>query len=287
MNITNSRLLDRACDLRAQGKFREAYEEFLRAANNTENILEKAGILLNAVINLAQSDDFDNARTHLDKVRELLALLNPVNPNTLDQNELLCVTVGVEIEKSEILTTEGKLEEAIQQFTKTLGEYAPLLKERRLIDVLDEVETRRACLWANLGAFEKAEQRLDEVESRRSEDTIFLFYLGHCCSMTKQLSRAQRLLEKAISLGPPPGIAFQAHCSLGMVFYEAGEYKNAKLELEHGVQTATPRYIKEAKIWKWLEYTCISHGLKDDAERYGQLARPSRLDSLALATGKR
>jgi hypothetical protein len=60
-----------------------------------------------------------------------------------------------------------------------------------------------------------------------------------------------------------------------MVFYELGEYKSAKVELELGAQTATPRYIKDGKIWNWLEHTCISLGLKADAHRYGQLARPS------------
>jgi tetratricopeptide (TPR) repeat protein len=275
MDITNSQLLDHACDLREQGKFREAYEEFLRAASNTDNILEKAGILLNAVTNLTQSADFETARNQLDKVRELLSLLNPINLNTFDQDEFLQVTVGIEIERSEILTAEGKLEEAIQQFTKTLEEYEPLLKERRLFDALDDVQKRRAYLWADLGSFEKAKKRLDEMESRQGDNSIFLFYLGHCCVTTKEFRRAQQLLEKAISLGPPPNIAFQAHCSLGMAFYELGEYKNAKLELERGVQTATPRYIKEANIWKWLEYTCVSLGLKADAERYGQLARPA------------
>ena len=37
----------------------------------------------------------------------------------------------------------------------------------------------------------------------------------------------------------------------------------------------TPDYIKQAHIWKWLEYTCKSLGLKEEAQRYGQLARPS------------
>jgi tetratricopeptide (TPR) repeat protein len=185
------------------------------------------------------------------------------------------VAVGVEIERSEILTAEGKLEQAILQCTKTLEEYEPLFKERKLLDESDELRMRRACLWADLGLFEKAKRSLEEMKSRQGDNSIFLFYLGHCCFTAKEFRRAQQLLERAISLGPPPDIAFQAHCSLGMVFYELGEYKSAKVELELGAQTATHRYIKEGKIWNWLEHTCISLGLKADAHRYGQLARPS------------
>ena len=185
------------------------------------------------------------------------------------------VTVGIEVEKSEILTAEGHFEEAILHFSQTVEEYEPLLIERKLYDVLDDVRMRRAYLWADLGSSEKAKKSLEGMESRQGHNAKFLFYLGHCCSVTKELGRAQQLLKTAISLGPPPEIAFQAHCSLGMVFYELGEYESAKVELELGAQDATPRYLKEAKIWKWLEYTCISLGLRADAERYGQLARPS------------
>ncbi len=93
--------------------------------------------------------------------------------------------------------------------------------------------------------------------------------------MTKDFARARQKLERAISIGLKPQLDFQAHCSLGMALYELGEYAQAKLEFEHGVRAATPRYIKEAKIWKWLEYTCISLGLKEEAGHYASLSRPS------------
>jgi len=85
MDPKNPRLLDHACDLREQGKFRQAYEEFLRAANNTDSILEKAGILLNAVTNLTQIGDFETGRIQLDKAKELLSVLNPVNLTDLTE----------------------------------------------------------------------------------------------------------------------------------------------------------------------------------------------------------
>jgi tetratricopeptide (TPR) repeat protein len=275
MDPTNSQLVDHAYDLREQGKFREAYQEFLRAANNTDSILEKAGILLNAVTNLTQIGDFETGRIQLDKARGFLSLLNPINLSTFDRDEFLGVAVGIEVETSEILAAEGNLEEAILHFTQTIEEYEPLLNERKLFDVLDDARMRRAYLWADLGSSEKAKESLEELESRQHTNSTFLFYLGHCCFTTKEFLRAQQLLERAIGLGPTPDIAFQAHCSLGMVFYELGEYESAKVELELGAQSATPRYLKQAQIWKWLEYTCISLGLRADAERYGQLARPS------------
>src|SRR6266481_9981963 len=132
-----------------------------------------------------------------------------------------------------------------------------------------------AYFLTDLDQFEKATPILEEARSRRNDDTIFLFYLGHCYFRAKRWGEAQQKLERALALGPRPGIAFQAHGSLGMVFYETGDYQRAKEELEASAKLAAPDYIKQAHIWKWLEYTCTSLGLKEEAQRYGQLARPS------------
>jgi tetratricopeptide (TPR) repeat protein len=100
-------------------------------------------------------------------------------------------------------------------------------------------------------------------------------YLGHCYFRTKRLDEAQQKLELALALEPRPRIAFQAHGTLGMVLYETGDYQRAKHALATSAKLAAPDYIKHAHIWKWLEYTCISLGLKEEARRYGQLALPS------------
>ena len=67
--MTNSQLLDHAVALRSEGKFQEAYDIFLAVANNTGAVLEKAGILLNAVTNLTQLHNFQSACTQLASVR--------------------------------------------------------------------------------------------------------------------------------------------------------------------------------------------------------------------------
>ncbi len=272
--MINSQLLDHACALRDQGKFGEAYDEFLRAANHTDSILEKAGILLNAVTTLTQSGKYELARKHLDTVRGLLSDRKMGSLGPSEQNEFIGITVSVEVEEAEILTSEGRFEEAIKKFTDTLKQYEQQLKERGLFEISDDVQMRRAFLWADMGSFEKAKPSLEELEYRQSENPLFLFYLGHCYVVTKDSSRARQKLEKAISIGMKPQLAFQAHCSLGMALYELGEYSKAKEEFERGIQTAPPRYIAEAKIWKWLQYTCLSLGLNDEAEHYRRLSEP-------------
>jgi len=65
LTTDSQQLLDKACALREEGKFREAYGLFMLAANETKNLLEKAGILLNAATNLTQSDEQERSRTQL------------------------------------------------------------------------------------------------------------------------------------------------------------------------------------------------------------------------------
>jgi tetratricopeptide (TPR) repeat protein len=201
--------------------------------------------------------------------------MNPSEFRKAEQDEFVRVTVGIEIEEAGVLVTEGKIEAAIERLAAALARFKDEIQEPTRIEIYDEIQTRRAYFLADLDQFEKAIPILEEAKHRRNDDTIFLFYLGHCYFKAKRLGEAQQKLERALTLGPRPRIAFQAHGSLGMVLYETGDYRRAKDELETSAKLAAPDYIKHAQIWKWLEYTCMSLGLKEEARRYGQLARPS------------
>ena len=88
---TDSQLLDKAYALCEEGKFREAYDVFVLAANHADNPLEKAGILLNATTNLTQSDEQVRSRNQLNKIRELLGTVNPLALSKDDQDEFVRV----------------------------------------------------------------------------------------------------------------------------------------------------------------------------------------------------
>ena len=183
--------------------------------------------------------------------------------------------MGIEIEHAEILVAEGRIKEAIEKLAATLETFDVRLKEQGSTAIYDELQSRRAYFLLILARSKKPFRFWKQYENRRNDDSIFLFYLGHCHFRAKMLSKAQQELERAINLGPRPGIAFQAHGTLGMVLYELGDYLRSKKELETSTGLATPQYIKEAKIWRWLEYACRKLGLHAEARRYGQLANPS------------
>ncbi|MGB7847794.1 MAG: hypothetical protein WBL63_19435 [Candidatus Acidiferrum sp.] len=248
----NSQLIDRACALREQGKLQEAYAEFCLAAGNANNVLEKAGILLNAATTLQA----DQAMEQWNVIRKLLSEVMKETLSPSEQDELLSVAMGIEMQEAQIFSAQGQAQEAVERLGQILEKYEAESRRPRLRESFDLERLKRAYLWAGLGLFEKALPVFEELESKQEHNGALFFYLGHCYAVfTKNFCRAQQKLERAISLGLSEECNFQAHCSLGMALYGLGDYANAKRELEMGAKAATPRYIKEAEILKWLEYT--------------------------------
>ena len=121
--MTDLQLLDKAYALREEGKFREAYGLFMLAANQTDNPLKKAVILLNAATNLTQFDEQERSRNQLNQIRKLLGSMNLSEFSKDEQDEFVRVTVGIEIEETEVLVTEGKIEAAIERLAATLARF--------------------------------------------------------------------------------------------------------------------------------------------------------------------
>jgi tetratricopeptide (TPR) repeat protein len=87
--------------------------------------------------------------------------------------------------------------------------------------------------------------------------------------------RATEKLVNALRLGLPRSLEYRAHCELGIAYYRLKNYAQAKLEFEKNAETADSEYIQQAQIWKWLENTSRTLGLKDQADRYSKLAMPT------------
>jgi tetratricopeptide (TPR) repeat protein len=101
------------------------------------------------------------------------------------------------------------------------------------------------------------------------------FYLGSCYTNNAEWSKAEMELSKSLKTGLRPNLEFRAHYRLGKAYHKLEDHAQAKLELEKCAETADASYIKEARLWEWLESTWRHLGLNSEAEHYAQLARPS------------
>lgn len=266
---------EEAMALRDQGKFKEAADLLLSLAKATDDLFEKAGMLLNLTHTLKASGSLDLAKSQLNAARELLTLPpNAVLGNADDENRRRLL-IWAELEDARIVAAEEGLQEALDSLSRTLANHQSELYKPGFTEIYQAVQRDRAFLLTDLGSFQDALPILEEVDSADPHDRWTLFYLGYCCFCTGRFLDARRKLEEAIRLGLTPDFEGRAHCALGASCYELGDHARAKSELEKGVKTASPNYVKHAGIWKWLEYTCISLGLKTEAEHYRRLTRSS------------
>lgn len=261
--------------LKQEGKHNEAADLFLDLAKRTDNIFEKAGMLLNATNALKDSGRLDLAENQLQVVRELLVLPLGAALGAKDEEDRRALLIGVELEDARISAVQDKWQEAMAKLSGILANHQSELCKPSFARIYQAVQRDRAFLLAGRGACHEALPLLEDEDSADPHDRWTLFYLGYCYLNVSRYLEAQSKLEEAIQLGLTPDFQGRAHCALGASCYQLGDYIRAKSELEKGVMTASPRYIKKAGIWQWLEYTCISLGLKAEAEHYRRLARSS------------
>src|SRR5579864_6185626 len=100
-----------ACRLQDEGKFREAFDEFVKLADDTENPIDKGGVLLNAATTLSALGEYDRATEQLNAIRMLVPSFAP-SPSEERDTRPLELEIDISIEEANIYRYQGKAEEA-------------------------------------------------------------------------------------------------------------------------------------------------------------------------------
>lgn len=265
--------LEKAFELSTAFRYAEALEEFRKISETAEDPLTKAWALLMTSDVLVQMSENKRAERALKDARTVLDFVTVSSDRDLVEQRRL--TYMAELQEIGIMDAGGKREEALERY-KSFLERGKDRKERLVFsDVYEKAEGEMALLLVDFNRPSEALPILEKLERLQPTSSVLLSYLGTCYCVLDQPEKAVAKLEESIKLGLPPNLDFRAHCYLGMAYYLLQDYASAKRELELGVRTATPRYIKEVEIWKWLEWSCMGLGLKAEAEEYGRMARPS------------
>jgi len=273
-----------ACQLRDQGKLTEAYDEFIQLAESAADPLDKAGATIYAANTLEISGQIEAATKKLREARSLIE--GYPHPKSGADEKLSALELFLDYEGANLLWLRGgDLEAALDKFEAAIKKHrlearfskhnlAPIELHAR--DFYEAIQIRRAFILADLGRWKEALPILEGIESPREYKEGIAFYLGHCYLAAQDYGKAEQKLTKALKLGGlPASLEYRAHCELGMLYYNIGEYSKAKKELQIGAEKADPIYIKESKIWKRLELACRALGLKAEAEHYAHMQNPS------------
>jgi tetratricopeptide (TPR) repeat protein len=272
--------LEHAYQLMQEGNYEEAVEQFSKVAEVTEDSIDRASILLNLAATLTELARFDEARTQIKRGQSLLLAATRASTDGSDDLKIKDLEVCFEFQEAYICRAEGKYDEALSSLDALLAKYEKVLRLPEMRTNYELIQCRRALLLGDLGRCNEAIPMLEKTKTFK-EDVIdglrgeISFYLGSCYTNNAEWSKAETELSKSLRIGLRPNLEFRAHYRLGKAYHKLEDYAQAKLELEKCAQTADASYIKEARLWEWLESTCRHLGLKPEAEHYAQLARPS------------
>jgi tetratricopeptide (TPR) repeat protein len=267
--------LQHACELVAEGKYTEAYHEFIQLAENTRDPLERAWPLIYAANTLQTLGRQEAATAQLSSAR---ALIEEQRASRSASDEMFAAAESfLDFEDANLSWLRGdNLEAALNRFDAALTKHRSALKDPRARGLYEAIQIRRAFILADLGRWKESLPILEEIKSPQEYLEGIAFYLGHCYLAALDYIRAEQKLTEALSLGGlPHSLEYRAHCELGMAYYQLQDYPQAKRELEKSAAKADESYLKDGTIWKYLEATCRALKLKDEADHYASLARPS------------
>jgi tetratricopeptide (TPR) repeat protein len=265
----------KACQLREEGRLREAVDEFLAIVEDTKDQIDKAAVLVYVAAALKELGDCDRALEQLRLARDLISSLHDGYLTPTPDYRLPRLEVLLDFEEADIRRFSGNNQEALARLEGMLTKYRQRLSEPDFRYVCEMIQANRAFLLADLERWKESLPILEEAEKFQNFKEEIAFYLGHCYLSAHDYVRAEGKLVEALKLGLPQNLEYRAHCELGMVYASLGNYIKAKSEFESCAQKADTGYIKQAQLWKRLQAVCRALGLKDEVERYARLAMPS------------
>jgi hypothetical protein len=99
-----------ACRMKEEGKLSEAYEEFLRIAESTDDRIDKAGVLLYAGMTLKLLERYDDAKCQLGAARTVAA--EYLLPNSSADERIGHLELYLDFEDADLCWKRGENEEA-------------------------------------------------------------------------------------------------------------------------------------------------------------------------------
>jgi tetratricopeptide (TPR) repeat protein len=264
-----------ACELVDAGKLAEAYDEFVQLAENTPDPIEKAWPLIYAANTLQTLGRQEAATAQLSAAR---TLIEEQRTSRSASDEMFAAAESfLDFEDANLSWLRGdNLAVALNRFDTALTKHRSALQDPRARGLYEAIQIRRAFILADLDRWKEALPILEEIKSPQEYREGVAFYLGHCYLAAHDYIGAEQKLTEALSLGGlPHSLEYRAHCELGMACFQLQNYAQAKSELEKCAAIADKSYLKDGIIWKYLEATCRALRLKDEAEHYASLARPS------------
>lgn len=248
MIVFKNRDVQHALGLREGESYRDALVLLEKAATEISDRLTRAHVMLEIVSTLVLMEHNSAARQRLNAARDVLIDLR--KNSQAGSEDILKLALWVELGDVEVTSSEGHLEESRKKLYRLMEEFRSEGAKPYLKVGFDYVKFQLGSLLVTINENIEAFPILNAFVLRYPDHADGQFYLGHCCFRLDRLDMAKYHLEKALTLNQSSVLRFQTHGSLGMTYYELGDFQKAKTELEVAAQKATPEYIRQCHIWR-------------------------------------
>ncbi len=158
-------IFDKAVALRDEGRYAEAADLFLDLAKDTDNLFEKAGMLLNATHALKGSGRLDQATNQLELARELLSLPQGVPLGGADDENRRRLLIWLELEDARISAAVSGPHEAIEKLNSILADHQSELGNPGFAEICLAVRRDLGFRLTDLGSYDEALPILEDVDS--------------------------------------------------------------------------------------------------------------------------
>lgn len=256
------RALEKAVALRDSGRVQEAIRKFDELARSTEDLKEKASLLVNQARCYRLLKQFAEARRQLSFARR-------VAPET----QLLAY---VEFEEAVLHWHEGERSEALDVLDNLVSDERQLLMQTEHRELYEQVQSSRGMMLTELSRYGEATPLLEEsraFDSRVVEKEAVLRDLGLCYLESGDHRRAKAIFEECLRERSQGASATMAHYYLGTIFFEESAFAKAQLEFEACLPGTEEARIPTGHIYAYLARTARHLGMKREAERYQKLAK--------------
>jgi tetratricopeptide (TPR) repeat protein len=185
-----------ACELRDQGKFAEAYEEFIEIAEiAADHPLDKVEAPLFAVKTLEISGQVETATTKLFAVRALME----DHPKSERDERFAGLERFLDFEDANLFWLRGENPEAaLNKFEAALKEHRLPLKDPRSRDFYEASQIRRAFILADLGRWKEALPILEGIKVTAGIWRGHCILLGALLSGRGQVRQGKRQIDRSL-----------------------------------------------------------------------------------------
>jgi tetratricopeptide (TPR) repeat protein len=242
------------------GNRREGLRQLRELASTLTEPLDKGTLRFYEIRWLVDLGEVSEAGTLIADLKKMgaEAAVSPTDARCLDIGVTLLVMAW--FAEANLLVEQGAKTDALTILEVLTSQFPQQLALPGLAVFRDEILALQGMLLGDLDRWQEALPLLESTVPSETWKGIVTYYLGRSYFETNDYIAAERKLREALGLELTPQWESRTHYVLGLTEYNLSNVVAARREFELCIKTGDPEYLRESKVWGWLEATARPTG---------------------------